>query len=162
VYCLAPCCDMTRFYANIQNLFPIAKKIPYMPVLYHFIPYLLFGENLLFSTSELIQKHFKKNSPIWIILSSHEYPVAQADALAWALRQKGFTKINGRNVVKDNDTFRINDFQIGHVADEDADLCLRKMWWIEQAWFRFFLRISRASVAALLLIPIFLWMRKNF
>lgn len=168
IYCLSPFNGLSHAHLLIQSQFPIFKKLPYIPILYHLIPYLIYGEDVLYqehgflNTVEYIKKYFSKDSKIFLLMSDHgDYPEQEIIALGHNFYYHGFTNVQIKQITKSNEELtRLKNFIS---IDEYTKASLNKQWWIEQFWFRCFLRFSRLSLPFIfLLVPFFILRKKNF
>lgn len=166
IYCLSPFSGLSHIHLQIQTVFPVFKKFPYIPILYHFVPYLIYGEDVFQNTAEYINRYFAKDSSIILLSSNCDYPQEETDALAYSLSQHGFKNIRLRTIAQGI---------LGALVDGDSEVdfssmpmpytkaSLNKQWWIDQLWFRFLLRFSRLSLVLLFFVaPFFIVSKKNF
>lgn len=172
IYCLSPFNGLSHAHLLIQSVFPIFKKLPYIPILYHLIPYLIYGEDVLYqehgflNTIEYVKKHFSKESQIFLLMSDHgDYPQQETIALAQNFHCQGFQNIKVQMILESiRGEFINRPIEIDYsLQNEYKNHSLNKQWWIEQFWFRCFLRFSRLSLGFLIFaVPFFILRKKNF
>jgi hypothetical protein len=167
IYCLSPFSGLSHVHLQIQTVFPVFKKFPYIPILYHFIPYLIYGEDVFENTAEYINRYFAKDSSIILLSSKYDYPQEETDALAYNLHQHGFKNISLKTIAQGEVVDSLVDVDL-EIAFSSMPMpytkaSLNKQWWIDQLWFRFLLRFSRSSLVFLFfVVPFFILSKKKF
>lgn len=161
IYCLSAFNGLSHAHLLIQSQFPIFKKLPYIPILYHLIPYLLYGEDVFSNTVEYVNRYFSKDSQIFLLTSNHDYPEQEVIALAKHFYWHKFENVQIKQITKSNEEIPLlKDFSF---IDEYTKASLNKQWWIDQFWFRCFLRFSRFSLGFIIFaVPFFILRKKNF